>query len=295
MERIANDNNPFIRRWIVASTTAPIALILFLRGLFTNLDQGLPEAEALLYVVIFSLVTRWAITGCLASRPSLSDVPHAADWATLLLSMLFVAGITTSGGTALLCLLGILATMAIPLIHQLVGSLTARLPASEPSSVSQSARSGVVPAQPSNPTTPTVPVLDATPPVNQHEEEIDSPGATESLPKEHTELGGHYPGEGIQQTITRRMVGPESFLEGSLSFEMPPGESVHSLHIPIWPALPATPIVECDIEGFDGRVRVALSAPHGLRLEVRATEVSSVPRTGLVCFQAFASNIPMAA
>lgn len=280
VEWIANDKKPRFREWIVASATTAVPLILFVRGLFTHLEQPLPPAEALLYTVIFSCIVRWAMTGCWSSWSPARAIPHAPDWATLLLGTLFVAGITTSGSTATLCLVGILATIAIPLIHQFADRLASHASATQSSPASQHDDSRPQSALSSK---------------DDSSQEVDVPSATESPNFAAPELHEPDSEEGLQQTVTRRLIGPETFLEGTLGFEMPPGETVHTLHVPIWPALSATPLVECDIEGFDGRVRVALSAPHGLRLEVRANDPSPLPRPGLVCFQAFDRTTPAAA
>ena len=95
--------------------------------------------------------------------------------------------------------------------------------------------------------------------------------------------------EAVSQTLTRRMIGNDCYIEGMIAFEIPAGELVHQLHVPFWPALPAAPIVECEIDDCDARVRVPLAAAHGLRIEIRACEPSAAARSGILHFTAHAS------
>ena len=94
--------------------------------------------------------------------------------------------------------------------------------------------------------------------------------------------------EDVSQTLTRRMIGNDCYVEGMIAFEIPSGELVQQLHVPFWPALPAAPVVECEIDDCAARVRVPLAAAHGLRIEVRASEPSEETRSGVLHFTAHA-------
>lgn len=99
----------------------------------------------------------------------------------------------------------------------------------------------------------------------------------------------------VSQSITRRVVGSDCHIEGMMSFDIPPGESIHQLHIPFWPLLPGIPEVECEVDGLDARLRVPLAAAHGLRIEVRAAQASDATRQGILHVSAYASSSRAAA
>ena len=75
-------------------------------------------------------------------------------------------------------------------------------------------------------------------------------------------------------------------LSGRLSFELPAGETLRTLHVPLWPPLEFDPQVTCSLDEIDGRVRVTLAKRYGLRIEVRLPEAVDEPLTGVVRFTA---------
>lgn len=75
-------------------------------------------------------------------------------------------------------------------------------------------------------------------------------------------------------------------LEGRIRFETAAGETSRTLHVPLWPPLPASPSVACELEGIEGRVRVPFAKPHGFRIEVRLPEAVDEPLSGVVRFTA---------
>jgi hypothetical protein len=84
-------------------------------------------------------------------------------------------------------------------------------------------------------------------------------------------------------------------VEGSMSLAFAANEAQKSLHVPLWPPLATEPSVECELEGLDGRVRVALAKRHGFRIDVRLPEAPDEPLHGTLRFVATASCASAAA
>lgn len=86
----------------------------------------------------------------------------------------------------------------------------------------------------------------------------------------------------VEVQLTRGLADGLTKVEGHLTFECLPKETVKHLHFPIWPPLPSPPTVDASLEGFPGRVRVALSRTYGFRIEVRRSETTETAVEGVL-------------
>jgi hypothetical protein len=86
--------------------------------------------------------------------------------------------------------------------------------------------------------------------------------------------------------LSRSAAGGRERIDGLLRFEVPAGDVAAILHVPLWPPLAGDPVVTCELEELDGRVRVPLAKAHGFRIEVRIPEPVDEPLEGVVRFTA---------
>lgn len=78
------------------------------------------------------------------------------------------------------------------------------------------------------------------------------------------------PDSEVTQRLVRRRTVDGEVLEASAALEFAPGEQRVSLHLPISPALPAAPEVECEPwEDEDLELQVGAAYPHGVRIDAR--------------------------
>ena len=107
--------------------------------------------------------------------------------------------------------------------------------------------------------------------------------------------GGTFGGNLPPGRYSLRVTGDARPLGRLVDFEIAAGQTVQTLHVPVWPPLSGEPDVRCELEGLDGRVRVALAKPYGLRLEIRLVEPIDEPLSGAVRFVAETRPRPAAA
>lgn len=89
-----------------------------------------------------------------------------------------------------------------------------------------------------------------------------------------------------QVELVRTANGTCDRVAGAIHFDLDAGETLKTLHVPLWPSLAGEPKVRCDLEGLDGRVSVPYAKPHGFRIEVRLPEAIDEPLEGVVRFVA---------
>ena len=78
-------------------------------------------------------------------------------------------------------------------------------------------------------------------------------------------------------------------LQARLEFVAGAREAV--LHVPLWPALPARPVVECEpLDGDEIELRVTSAEPYGVRIEGRLATAAIGPRTILIGVEIRAST-----
>ncbi len=86
----------------------------------------------------------------------------------------------------------------------------------------------------------------------------------------------------IQQIIRRRTAEGE-VLEVTAALEFAPDEQRVSLHLPISPALPARPEVECEPwEDGDLELQVGAAYPHGVRIDARRPGDAQAARRAMI-------------
>jgi hypothetical protein len=85
----------------------------------------------------------------------------------------------------------------------------------------------------------------------------------------------------LQLRRCRTEEGESIEIQARLEFAAGAREAV--LHVPFWPALSASPVVECEpLDADDIELRVTSAEPYGLRLEGRLPSITAVPRSVLI-------------
>lgn len=234
----------------VAAGLFVLAATVFLRRIADDSLANLPAGEAAAYAAAFVFGGIWAARQ-LTDRLGASAA-RAGDVAALVVALGFVAGLTTAGVGVLACVvacLGVFGLMVLPRAERSAAASTlAPVAATDPAEVS---------------------------PPEKHES---------------VELGESAIGQEAGTTPALQLVRStrhgRQVLKGQIRFEIPAGENVHVLHVPLWPPLDGDPVVTCELEEIEGRVRVPVAKPYGLRIEVRLPEPVDEPLEGAVRFVA---------
>ena len=255
MERIPAGR--FAAGCAVAGLSA-IAVVLFLRRIAVETLRDLPAGEAAAYAVGFSLA------GFVSVRSLSSGAEPRGrglgDAAVVLLTITFAAGLTTDAVSVLACLIA--SGMAVGIAASGLGSSGADIAAGEGTGSPNSAGTAG----------PTASVGSG----------IAEPGSFDGSTSSEENPRPEEPRASLVRSIHD---GTES-LEGLIRFEIPAGETVQVLHVPVWPPLAGEPAVTCDLEEIEGRVRVPVAKSHGFRIEVRVPEAIDEPLAGAVRFAA---------
>lgn len=231
-----------------AMSLSLIAAIVFLRRVFGALPLDLGAGEAAFYAACFS-----AVAFGLAWQISQSGTTALATALGPILSGLaligFVAGLATTPHTLALALMtgsgmGLLTQLSLSFAY---------------SGCAQHLPQAMAELPFDSPT------------------EHDSPDSNV-----HDVDENHVAFEHVEVQLTRGAAEGLTKVEGYLTFECSPKETVKHLHFPIWPPLPSPPTVEASLEGFPARVRVTLSKTYGFRIEVRRLEPSDTAVEGVL-------------
>lgn len=233
----------------VIAGLATIAATLFVRRIAGDSLRDLPAGEAAAYAAVFAFVGTVTLRTLVANGGSTGV--RLADGGALVLALFFAAGLTTSPVGALACVVG--ATAVARLL-----TLPERF---QPAAMSVEKTVGELNRQQFE--------FDATA-VDLSEKPADSNGA----------------GSEPELRLLRSVRDGRQTVEGTMRFEVPAGEAAHTLHVPLWPPLPGAPAVRCELDGIDGRVRVPVAKPYGLRIEIRLPEPVDEPLAGVVRFTA---------
>jgi len=224
-----------------------IAITVFARRLFGAFAHDLAPGEAALYSSLFAAA---AVASLRSLRiPAICHEGVAGPVMSLVLSLIFVAGLSVVPAAMLVCLASI----------GLVIGLAQRQPATELAFVQKPSFDAVV--RPSDVTDTGSSVMAA-------------------------DLAEAASG---RVSLLRSTVGGAERIEGSMAIEFAAGELSKTLHVPLWPPLAAEPTVECRLEGLEGRVRVPLAKRHGFRIEIRLPEGCDEPLAGTLQFIATAA------
>ena len=87
----------------------------------------------------------------------------------------------------------------------------------------------------------------------------------------------------LQMQLRRCRSADGETIEIHARLEFVPGAREAVLHVPFWPALSATPVVECEpLDASDIELRVTAAEPYGLRLAARLPKVTTVRRSVLI-------------
>jgi hypothetical protein len=87
----------------------------------------------------------------------------------------------------------------------------------------------------------------------------------------------------LQMQLRRCRTADGETIEIHARLEFVAGAREAVLHVPFWPALSATPVVECEpLDASDIELRVTAAEPYGLRLEARLPKVTTVRRSVLI-------------
>ncbi len=244
MERLSRQQKAAI---VVLFCLFIIAITVFARRLFGAFTHDLAPGEAALYSGLFAAA---AVASVRSLRiPAICHEGVAGPVTTLILSLIFVAGLSVDPATMLVCLASI----------ALVIGLAQRRPAAEVAFVQQ-------------------PSAD----VDMGSADIMDAGSSVMAADRAEAASGRV-------SLLRSTIGGAERIEGSMAIEFAAGELTKTLHVPLWPPLAAEPAVECRLEGLEGRVRVPLAKRHGFRIEIRLPEGCDEPLAGTLQFIATAA------
>ncbi|HEX6985198.1 MAG TPA: hypothetical protein VF170_07460, partial [Planctomycetaceae bacterium] len=192
----------------VTAGLAVTAVVVFLRRAAGAPLRDLPAGEAAVYTAAFAAAIA-SSTRILADRTSSGQgrTGHTAV-VSLLLTLVFLAGLSTDALTVVASLAAGSLVIGLDLLSAGV-SRSATVPASQPD--------GPTAARPA-PTEPSVTPVEGT-----------------------SQPSGH--GEETTVRLDRRMIDGRERLDGSIRFEIAAGETVKTLHVPLWPPLAAEPVV----------------------------------------------------
>jgi len=241
-------------RPIAACVVAGLCLVagtVFVRRIAAESLGNLPAGEAAAYAAAFVFAASAAARYLTGEAGDAAR--HAGGAAAFVVTLCFAAGLTTSPVGVLACVVSSGAIVAL---------LT--LPAFDASSVAGGAGTDAA-------RNAAAPLPEAT--MSRLDEPAggDRDGADETPPASRFFRSTR---DGLQ------------IVEGTLRFDVPAGECVQTLHVPLWPPLDGAPAVTCELDGLDGRVRVPLAKPYGFRIEVRLPEPVDEPLSGAVRFVA---------
>ncbi|MDQ3332341.1 MAG: hypothetical protein M3552_17110 [Planctomycetota bacterium] len=220
------------------------------------MSSDLAPGEAVVVAATFAVIAAAALKSLRSEIKSSSR--SALRIATLLLSLVFVAGLSENPLTIIACLGSVAAVIGF----SVAGT----------SQVSSSSNELSTPAHP----TADLDTLSFN----------GDAAARVSAVAEPQEYGIRF---------NRSARGGTERVEGSMSLEFAANEAVKTLHVPLWPPLDGDPAVECKLDGLDGRVRVPLAKRHGLRIEVRLPDAVDEPLAGTLRFVATAIRSTSAA
>lgn len=245
------ERNPAVRTVAacVAAGLVVIAATVFVRRIAVDSLRDLPAGEAAAYAAVFAFACAVTLRTLAASRGA--PGVRMADAASVLLALFFAAGLTTSPVGALACVFAAAAVAGLlTLPERFQGAATS--------------------------------VEKAVGDPNRRGSEFD----TTTVDRFERPAGGETAGAEPELRLLRSVREGRQTVEGTMRFEVPAGEAAHTLHVPLWPPLPGEPAVRCELDGIEGRVRVPVAKPYGLRIEVRVPEPVDEPLAGVVRFTA---------
>lgn len=227
-----------------------MGVALFTRRLAGAISQNLASGEAALYAGLFATVVVAALRSL--QRPTMRLDAVGRSVIALILSLVFVAGLTNEPLTVLACLVAVAAVIGLS-DRGSEAVVTVSSAVTEPSAAS------------------------------------DAPVAQSELAEE---LSADAEDPAISFgciSLHRQSLGDVERIEGAMALEFGARELTKMVHVPLWPPLASEPAVECQLEGLDGRVRVPLAKRHGFRIEVRLPEECDEPLAGTLRFTATAA------
>lgn len=87
----------------------------------------------------------------------------------------------------------------------------------------------------------------------------------------------------LQMQLRRCRTADGETIEIHARLEIVAGARESVLHVPFWPALLASPVVECEpLDADDVELRITSAEPYGLRLEARLPAVTAIARSVLI-------------